>query len=70
MLSEHLIRFSFYGSYVHKENVFRLGTMSGDRERSGPIRSTVPDIESKRRVLHSPKSLKNVEGYSNVLPLT
>ena len=46
--------------------MFRLGAAPRDRDKSRPVRFTVKDLDSKKRVLDSTKNLKNVVGYSNV----
>ena len=51
---------------VEVESVVRLGTSARDRNRPRPVRFTVRDFETKRKVLNASKRLKNHENYSNV----
>ena len=51
---------------VEVESVVRLGTSARDRHSPRPVRFTVRDFETKRKVLNASKRLKNHEDYSNV----
>ena len=51
---------------VEVESAVRLGTSARDRNRPRPVRFTVIDFETKRKVLNVSKRLKNHENYSNV----
>ena len=48
------------------ENDFRLGTFSGEQQRTRPVRFTVDDMGGKRKMLDASKNQKNGDGYSNI----
>ena len=51
---------------VKFENVLRLGKFADDRTKSRPMRLSVSDFDTKRKILNASRHLKNHEKYSSV----